>query len=92
MTDPHKVANSLTEADRATCGNCKWRSDSPYINPDRGSAEFHDIMFACKRRAPVVTGGMHCHTMTIWPMVSRSDWCGEHQPVKRILEEQNNDH
>ena len=62
-----------------TCATCRYRSPGPYLNPDRGSAEFHDIMYACKRRAPVATGGMHCPTMTIWPTVSSSDWCGEYQ-------------
>ncbi len=61
-----------------TCGTCRWRSVSPYINPDRGTAEFHTIMYACKRRAPVATGGLHCPTMTIWPTVSKDDYCGEH--------------
>lgn len=63
-----------------TCSTCRFRSDDPYINPDRGTAEFHHVMFACNRRAPVVTGGMHCPTMTIWPMVQNADFCGEHQP------------
>lgn len=50
----------------------------PFVNPDRGTAEFQAIMYACKRRAPVVSGGLHCQTMTIWPTVSKDDFCGEH--------------
>ena len=63
-----------------TCETCRFRSDLPYVNPDRGTAEFHEMQFACKRRAPIATGGMHCPTMTIWPQVGRTNWCGEHQP------------
>lgn len=63
------------------CETCRWRSYNPYVNPDRGPAEFHAIMYACKRRAPVATGGLHCPTMTIWPMVSKDNYCGEHQPL-----------
>lgn len=64
----------------STCDLCRWRSTDPYYSPDRGTAEFRDLMFACQRRAPVVTGGLHCPTMTVWPMVTRSDFCGEFQP------------
>ena len=64
----------------AKCETCRFRSNSPYINSDRGTAEFRDIMFACKRHAPVVTGGLHCPTMTVWPVIGQRDWCGEHQP------------
>ena len=63
-----------------TCETCRYRSVTPHCNPDRGTAEFHGIMYACKRRAPVVTGGLHCPTMTVWPMVTKDDWCGEHTP------------
>ena len=66
-------------SEQATCGTCRFRSSGPYINPDRGSAEFPGVMFACKRRAPVATGGLHSPTMTIWPMVANGDWCGEHE-------------
>lgn len=62
------------------CETCRFRSDTPFYNPDRGTAEFHATMFACKRRAPVVTGGLHCPTMTVWPTVTKTDFCGEHQP------------
>lgn len=64
-----------------TCETCRFRSDGPHYNSDRGTAEFHDIMFACKRRAPVVTGGMMSNTMTIWPMIGMADWCGEYRPT-----------
>ena len=62
------------------CETCRFRSGDLFYNPDRGTAEFHSAMFACKRRAPVVTGGLHCPTMTVWPMVMNTDFCGEHQP------------
>lgn len=65
------------------CETCRWIGDGPYVNPDRGTAEFSDIMYRCRRRAPVVTGGMMSNTMTIWPMVSHADWCGEHKPKDR---------
>lgn len=77
----------MTTADLAArvevCGTCCFRSTNPYVTPDRGTAEFHDIMFACKRRAPVATGGLHCPTMTIWPMVARNDWCGEYRALSQ---------
>lgn len=63
------------------CETCRYRSARPWVNPDRGTAEFGDIMFACKRRAPVATGGLHCPSMTIWPMVSSADWCGEYSAL-----------
>lgn len=69
-----------------TCETCRFRSADPYCNPDRGTAEFSDIMFACKRRSPLVTGGLHCPTMTVWPMVKRSDGCGEHSAIKQLCE------
>ena len=62
-----------------SCGTCRYRSDGPHVNADRGTAEFPDTMFACKRRAPVVTGGMMSNTMTIWPMVTKTDYCGEYE-------------
>ena len=65
--------------DAETCETCRFRSRNPWCNPDRGTAEFHVIMFACKRRPPVATGGLHCPTMTIWPMISNDDWCGEYR-------------
>lgn len=71
------------------CANCRWRSAAPYLNPDRGSAEFGDIMFACKRRAPVATGGLHTPSMTIWPMVCRDDWCGDYSDFRALAQKDN---
>jgi hypothetical protein len=68
------------------CGTCRYKSASPYINPDRGSAEFAKTMFACRRNAPVVTGGLYCATMTVWPMVSNDDWCGKHSASPKPCE------
>lgn len=31
----------------------------------------------CRRRAPIVTGGMMSTEQTTWPMTARSEWCGE---------------
>ena len=62
------------------CETCVFRSERPYINADRGAAEFGAVMFGCRRRAPIVTGGMMSHTITAWPMVTNDDWCGEHKP------------
>ena len=61
------------------CETCVYRSQNPFVNPDRGTAEFEGVMYACKRRAPVATGGLYCPTMTIWPMVTAANWCGEHE-------------
>ena len=63
-----------------TCETCRYRSSNLHYNADRGTAEFPNAMYACKRRAPIVTGGMHNPTNTAWPMVSKHDWCGEHTP------------
>jgi hypothetical protein len=71
-SDPAQIA--------ATCETCRWRTDRPHCNPDRETADFPAIMYACKRRAPVATGGLHCPSMTIWPTVSKDNFCGEHQP------------
>ena len=65
--------------DEQRCATCLYRSVNPHINPDRGTAEFHAIMYACKRRAPVATGGLHSPSMTIWPTVTNADWCGEYR-------------
>lgn len=62
------------------CGTCRFVSENPHYNADRGTAEFSNIMFACKRRAPVATGGMMSPSNTIWPTVDRYDWCGEYEP------------
>lgn len=80
------MAEATQEMIARTCATCCWRSEHPYINPDRGTAEFGETMFACKRRSPVVTGGMHCQTMTIWPTVARTDWCGDY--MRAHLKEQ----
>lgn len=70
-----------------TCETCRFRSDEPYTNPDRGTAEFADIMFACRRRAPVATGGMMSPSNTIWPMVTKVDWCGDWAPKAPPLDD-----
>lgn len=62
------------------CETCRWRSHTPRMNPDRGTAEFQAIMYACQRRAPVVSGGLHGPSMTLWPLVHNGNFCGEHSP------------
>ena len=61
------------------CADCRFRSEEPHMNLDHRPAEYIVPMFACKRRAPVVTGGMMSPPTTIWPTVTNDDWCGEHQ-------------
>jgi hypothetical protein len=56
------------------------------VNADRGTAEFDTPMHACKRHAPIVTGGMMSPTITAWPMVDFYDWCGEHPDFPAYLE------
>lgn len=34
----------------------------------------------CRRRAPVVTGGMMSNVETVWPRTTIMDWCGDGQP------------
>lgn len=33
----------------------------------------------CRRRAPLVTGGMMSSIETVWPEVAAIGWCGEHE-------------
>lgn len=54
------------------CHNCKWL----------GAEGFHDsepvvVGRTCRRRAPLVTGGMMSATRTVWPVVALTDWCGD---------------
>ncbi len=77
------VRDTVDAGKRERCENCRWRSAYPFVNPDRGTAEFRDIMFACQRRAPVATGGLHTPSITIWPMVTLSHFCGEFTPTKQ---------
>lgn len=62
-----------------TCETCRWCSfPFPYHHDDQ-----HDtapIGFKCQRRAPLATGGMMSAAWTMWPRVSATDFCGEHQP------------
>ena len=76
----------MTAAGEAGCETCAFRSDRFWINPDRGTAEFDGLHYACRRRAPVVSGGLHGPTMTIWPMVKPLDWCGDYQPRPALRE------
>ena len=33
----------------------------------------------CRRRAPIVTGGMMSGVETVWPITGEAEWCGEHE-------------
>lgn len=60
-----------------TCETCRWRGR--IYKPADQDVTAGGLTFMCKRSAPMVTGGLHTPTMTVWPWVSRDDWCGEHQ-------------
>lgn len=68
-----KSAEERNASLTGSCLRCKFSGGS-YIAPD------HDIKHSgikCRRHAPIVTGGMHAPTMTIWPWVDQTDWCGD---------------
>lgn len=31
----------------------------------------------CHRHAPLITGGLHCETQTLWPTITEENWCGD---------------
>lgn len=66
---------------RPTCETCRWRGEF-YIPPDHAVSALRT--YKCVRRAPMVTGGLHAPTMTVWPWVTLTDTCGEHTRVKAL--------
>lgn len=61
-----------------TCETCRWRGR--FYKPADHGVTVGDPTYMCRRRAPFVTGGLHAPTMTVWPWIHITDWCGEHQP------------
>lgn len=68
---------------KPTCDTCMFNGgtyvylDAPMDTPTG---------LKCVRRSPAVTGGMTSSILTIWPMVSAEDWCGEYIPSACITE------
>lgn len=58
-----------------TCKTCIWGQDENVNNdaspPIKGRK--------CRRKPPVVTGGMMSSVQTIWPLVLDADFCGDWQ-------------
>ena len=54
-----------------TCASCRWW-DAKVLDTGDAPDGF------CKRRSPVVTGGMYGPEYTTWPVVKVDDFCGEH--------------
>lgn len=63
-----------------TCETCRFRGRL-YRPADHSI--MGDASYACKRNAPLVTGGLHTPTMTVWPWIRLDDWCGEHEPKEQ---------
>jgi hypothetical protein len=64
------MSGSLSIADgwaRARCETCRFSDASSYPQT------------RCRHNAPLVTGGLHGPTETVWPQVHVTDWCGEYQ-------------
>lgn len=53
----------------ATCETCRWAIQALNFDP----------AMQCRRRPPLVTGGLHTPVETVWPHVAANDFCGEHQ-------------
>ena len=66
-----------------SCATCRFLGPI-YWPDDHGIKEVNT--FACRRNAPVVTGGMMSSTMTVWPWVRAAQWCGQHELAKAALE------
>lgn len=60
------------------CETCRWRGD--FYKPADQDVTKGGETYKCRRHAPVVTGGLHSQTMTVWPWVRKFDFCGEHSP------------
>ena len=54
------------------CSTCHFGKGYP---TDEG-VEMH-----CHRHSPLITGGLHTPTETVWPLVNPDDWCGDYTPA-----------
>lgn len=59
-----------------TCATCRFRG--PLYRP-ADHAIAGDATFACRRHAPIATGGLHAPTMRVWPWVRLDEWCGDYE-------------
>lgn len=60
-----RIRESEPEPEHA-CRNCKFAV--------MGNDPLHRD---CRRRSPLVTGGMMSNVETVWPTVGPDDWCGD---------------
>ena len=52
------------------CETCKWFVDA-HTSPEDLSV--------CRRHAPIIADcGIHYPAATLWPRVTKQDWCGEY--------------
>lgn len=67
-----------TDEQQECCNNCRY-SSSPFTNyyPDQSVSPV--ALLRCHRRSPVVCGGQMSPAWTAWPLVRRTDWCGEYK-------------
>lgn len=59
-----------------TCETCRFGVAVVFTNP----TDLHPSYVQCRRRSPLVTGGMMSTVETVWPKTALGDWCGEHKP------------
>lgn len=59
------------------CAVCRWHGETTTY-PDAGMEDLAGLQ--CRRRAPLVTGGMMSKCATVWPIVKAEDWCAEFEP------------
>lgn len=60
-----------------TCETCRWWDTDNWSGEELGY---------CRKAAPtawlreIADESLDTRRDTVWPVVSRTDWCGEHQP------------
>ncbi len=69
------------------CETCRYFHDERPAEMGRGSlAELYGY---CRWHPPTViqqtaVGSQPSIPQTVWPVVAKGDWCGEHKPIPRV--------